>query len=135
MGPLTLLAILAQICSVSGGNGWSRIDDDSRDSQIFLDTGSAQQNGSTWWFWESMVYQAPHNYNNTVYDEILVHYRMTCDTRRIHLVTYVLKLKGEIIRTSNRNYGFIPLIPEVGEAAAATRLCGEGHPVQVERGP
>jgi hypothetical protein len=135
MGSLPLLAALAQIGFLSDGNGWLRIADDSHDSQIFLDTGTAQKNGSTFWFWESMVYEASHNYNNTVYDEILVRYKLTCPTRRIQLVTYVLKLKGMIIRSSNRNYGFIPLIPELGETAAAARFCDDGSPPQVERGP
>lgn len=134
MGPFQLLAILAHICAASDANGWTRIDD-APDSQIFLDTGSVQRNGPTWWFWESMVYRAPHNYNNTIYDEILVHYRMTCDTRRIQMVAYVLKLKGEIIRSSNRNYGFIPLIPAFAEAAASRQFCNEDQSSPPERGP
>ena len=122
MKTLPLVLLIGVVC-LSEDARWQRIAADRYEGEVFLDVESVHRTGEMVDFWESQRYKSSVMSNNIIYDQVDVHYEMTCGAHMIRPVTYLVKLHGAPLHNDVRNYGRMPLTSEAGAEIAYRRFC------------
>jgi len=122
MKTIPLLWLLGVVCSAQVPR-WQRISVDRFEGVVYLDVESVRRDGGRVDFWESQRYKSPLMYNNLIYDQVDVHYEMTCGTHNVRPIAYLVKLRGVPLHNDVRNYGRMPLTSESGAEIAYRRFC------------
>jgi hypothetical protein len=124
MKSIPLISLLGAIC-FAGGSRWERISADRYDGDVFLDVESVRRTGDVVEFWESLRYKSSIMYSNIIYDEVNVHYEMTCGPHLIRPTAYIVKLRGAPLHNDVRNYGRMPFTSQEGVDVAYRRFCAD----------
>jgi hypothetical protein len=102
---------------------WQRVTTDRYEGEVYLDMESVRRTGEIVEFWEAQRYKSALMYNNVVYDEVNVHYEMTCGSHDVRPTAYVVKLHGNALHGDVRSYGHMPLTSDAGVEIAFRRFC------------
>ena len=122
MKTIPLIWLIGVVCSADDLR-WQRIAVDRFDGDVYLDLESVHRTGDRLDFWESQRYKSPLMYNNLIYDQVDVHYEMSCASHDVRPTAYLVKLHGTPLHNDVRNYGRMPLTSESGAEFAYRRFC------------
>lgn len=122
MKTIPLVWLLGVVCSAEVPR-WQRIATDRFEGEVYLDVESVHRAGDRVEFWESQRYKSPLMYSNLIYDQVDVHYEMTCGSHDVRPTAYLVKLRGAPLHNDVRNYGRMPMTSESGVEIAYRRFC------------
>lgn len=122
MKRLPLFCLLGAAC-IAQDSRWQHLAVDRFEGDVLLDVQSVHRIGGKVEFWESRRYKSPIMYSNIIYDQVDVHYEMTCGKHDIQPTAYLVKLHGTPLHNDVRNYGRMPLTSESGAELAYRRFC------------
>lgn len=122
MKTIFLVWLLGVVCTAEDAR-WQRIAVDRFEGDVYLDVESAQRTEKAVDFWESQRYKSTLMYNDIIFDQVDVHYEMTCASHLIRPVAYIVKLHGRPLHNDVRSYGHMPLTSDAGVEIAYRRFC------------
>ena len=122
MKSIALVWFLGIVCPAADLR-WQPIAVDRFEGEVYLDMESVHRTGDRVEFWESQRYKSPLMYSNLIYDQVDVHYEMTCGSHDVRPTAYIVKLHGAPLHNDVRNYGRMPMTSQAGVEIAFRKFC------------